>query len=227
MSENRPSARIRRPAHRPTNRLRKSDRARRAIIDSAVKFLWTRPFRGMTVADLMARTRLSRPAFYQYFSDLHDLIEVLLREVESIMHQTANPWLSGEGEPIAALRESQKGVVQVCLDHGPIFRAVSEAAPLDERLERAWSAFTKRWDDVVEARIKSQQRDGLISKSLNARRIANALNHMDTTLLIAEFGRRPQGDPKAVLDTLHHIWTAALYGGQRAARMPRKSPRKS
>jgi hypothetical protein len=69
----------------------------------------------------------------------------------------------------------------------------------------------KRWDDLVEARIKVQQRQGLIAKSLNARRIANALNSLDTALLIAEFGRRPQGNPKAVLDTLHHVWVATLY----------------
>ncbi len=159
----------------------------------------------------MSETPLSRPAFYQYFTDMHELVESLLSEVGAVMHQTANPWINGEGEPITALRKSLKGVVQTCVDHGPVFRAVAEAAPLDERLEQAWSAFMGRWDDQVEARIKSQQKDGLISKSLNARRIATALNSLDATLLIAQFGRRPQGNPKTVLDTLHHVWVATLY----------------
>ena len=181
-------------------------------MDSAVRFLWEHNFRDLTIAELMETTPLSRSAFYQYFKDLHELIETLLRDVEAIMHQTAHPWINGEGEPIAAMRESQVGVIQTCVDHGPIFRAVAEAAPLDERLERTWSAFTGAWDDAVEARIKVQQREGLISKSLHARRIANALNTHDTALLIAEFGRRPQGNPKAVLETMHHIWVATLYG---------------
>ena len=180
-------------------------------MDSAVRFLWMHNFRDLTIGELMGDTPLSRPAFYQYFKDLHELIESLLSEVEAVMHQTANPWINGEGEPIAALRKSLKGVVQTCVDHGPIFRAISEAAPLDQRLEQAWSVFMGRWDDQVEARIKSQQQEGLISKSLNARRIANALNSMDATLLIEQFGRRPQGDPKAVLETLHHIWVSTLY----------------
>lgn len=182
-------------------------------MDSAVRFLWEHNFRDLTIGELMGDTPLSRPAFYQYFKDLHELIESLLSEVEAVMHQTADPWITGEGEPIAALRKSLKGVVQTCVDHGPIFRAISEAAPLDQRLEQAWSVFMGRWDDQVEARIKSQQQEGLISKSLNARRIANALNSLDATLLIEEFGRRPQGDPKAVLETLHHIWVSTLYGG--------------
>jgi AcrR family transcriptional regulator len=187
-------------------------------MDSAIRVVWKRPFRDLTIAELMAGTTLSRPAFYQYFADLHDLIESLLREVEIAMHRTANPWISGEGEPIAALRESLGGVVQTCFDHGPIIRAVFEAAPLDERLERAWSAFMGRWDAAVEARIKAHQRNGLIPR-LDAPRIANALNRLDASVLIAEFGRRPRGDPKAVLETLHRIWVGALYG-----RAPKRVP---
>ncbi|MHC4909412.1 MAG: hypothetical protein ACYTF9_06810, partial [Planctomycetota bacterium] len=136
--------------------------------------------------------------------------ESLLRDVEIIMHQTANPWITGEGEPIAALRKSLGGVVRTCVEHGPIIRAVVEAAPLDKRLERAWAAFVRRWDDAVEARIKAQQRAGLIPR-MDARRVAHALNALDAAVLIAEFGRRPQGDPRAALNTLHRIWVGTLY----------------
>jgi AcrR family transcriptional regulator len=197
---------------RKRSRRHSPEEARREIIDSAVRFLWEHNFRDLTIGELMGETPLSRTAFYQYFADMHELIESLLRDAAAVMHQTANPWFSGEGEPIAALRVSLKGVVQTCVDHGPIFRAVSEAAPLDERLEQTWSEFMGTWDDQVEARIKAQQKEGLIIKSLDARRIANALNALDATLLIAEFGHRPQGDPKAVLDTLHHVWLTTLYG---------------
>jgi AcrR family transcriptional regulator len=159
----------------------------------------------------MAGTPLSRPAFYQYFTDVHDLIISLLREIESIMHQTASPWISGEGEPIAALRESNRGVVETCVKHGPIIRAIVEAVPLDERLEQAWTSFMERWDDVVEARIVAQQREGLIPP-LDARRIANALNSLDVNLVVAAFGRHPQGDLEEVLETMHRVWSSTLYG---------------
>jgi hypothetical protein len=77
----------------------------------------------------------------------------------------------------------------------------------------------KRWDDSVEARIKVQQREGLIAKTLDARRTANALNALDAAVLISEFGRRPQGDPDAVLEAIHNIWVGALYG-----RSPKRLP---
>ena len=196
-------------------------------MDSALRLLWKRPFRDITVADLMAGTSLSRPAFYQYFTHLHELIELFLRDVEIALQQTANPWISGEGEPIAALRESLAGVIQTCVEHGPILRAVSEAAPLDKRLEKVWAAFFRRWDEAVEARIKAQQREGLIPR-LDARRIAHALNALDAAVLIAEFGHRPQGDPRAALRTLHRIWVCTLYSqppGELATERPCRKTR--
>jgi TetR/AcrR family transcriptional regulator, ethionamide resistance regulator len=199
------------PGTPPRSSRHTAEEARREIADSAVRFLWGHPFRDLTIAELMAGTALSRPAFYQYYHDLHDLLESLLREIEAVMRQAANPWILGEGEPIAALRTSLAGVVQTCVDHGPIFRAVAEAAPLDARLEAAWSAFMGRWDDAVSARIAAHQAAGLV-RALDARRMANALNALDAAVLFAEFGTPPQGDPEAVLDTLHAIWVGALYG---------------
>lgn len=195
---------LRAPRHTP-------DQARQEIVESAIRFLWRRAFRDLTVMELMAGTTLSRPAFYQYYTDLHDLMESLLREVEVVMHRTANPWIVGEGEPIAALRTSLRGVVETTRDHGPILRAVFEAATHDARLEAAWSAFMRRWDDAISARIVAQQETGLI-RPLDARRVANALNALDAAVVIAEFGRHPQGDVEAVLETLHAIWVGALYG---------------
>jgi len=79
--------------------------ARREIVRSAISFLWEHPFRDLRIGELMAGTTLSRPAFYQYFTDLHHLIEALLDEVETVMHETANPWIGRDSEPVSALRE--------------------------------------------------------------------------------------------------------------------------
>ena len=55
---------------------RKSERTRQAILDAALNFLWTHPFRELTVGELMSLAGTSRSAFYQYFEDLHELMEV-------------------------------------------------------------------------------------------------------------------------------------------------------
>ena len=64
-------------------------------MDSAVRFLWEHNFRDLTIGELMADTPLSRPAFYQYFKDLHERIESLLSEVEAVMHRTKHYRFTG------------------------------------------------------------------------------------------------------------------------------------
>ena len=54
----------------PSGKIGKSERTRAAILNAAVDFLWTHPFREMTINSLMAPTGVGRSAFYQYFKDL-------------------------------------------------------------------------------------------------------------------------------------------------------------
>jgi AcrR family transcriptional regulator len=218
MSVDSPKSQAGWPEGRKRSHRHAPDEARREILDSAARFLRKRDFRDLTVAKVMAGTTLSRPAFYQYFKDVHDLIVSLLHDIEAVMHETASPWINGEGEPLAALRKSNWGIVETCIEHGPIIRAIVEAAPLDERLEQAWTSFMERWDDAAEARIVAHQRDGLIPP-LDSRRIAKALNSLDVNLVVAAFGRHPQDDPEEVLETMHRVWSSTLYG-----RLPRSLP---
>ena len=189
---------------------RKSDRTRAAILDGALEFLWTRPFREMTVAELMSITGVSRSAFYQYFNDLHELMETLLRGVAEGVFAAANPWFNGEGDAIALLQESLTGLVEVCYEHGPILRAVAEASTTDERLEHAWAAFLAEFDDAVSKQIEQHQALGLISK-FDARPVAIALNRLDTSLLIHAFGCHPRSNPEPVRDAITRIWMSTLY----------------
>jgi AcrR family transcriptional regulator len=192
-------------------RIGKSDRTRAAIVDGALEFLWSRPFREMTVRSLMASTGVSRSAFYQYFKDVHDLMETLLHEVEAGILEVAAPWFTGEGDPVEQLREALSGLVRVCYQQGPIIRAVADAAPTDARLEKSWTGLLSRFDDVVAARIEADQQSGLIPE-FDARPVAVALNRLDAFTLIHAFGRRPRSQPEPVLESITRIWVSTLYG---------------
>jgi AcrR family transcriptional regulator len=197
------------PRNRPA--LRKSERTRQAILDAALKFLWTHPFRELTVGELTSLAGTSRSAFYQYFEDLHDLMEALLRGMQEDIFGVAAPWLQGEGDPIALLEETVEGLVRVCYQQGPIVRAVSDAAPMDGRLEKAWADFLKDFDDAATQRIEQHQAAGLITP-FAARPVAIALNRMDAYLMIHHFGRRPRGNRESVRDAILRVWISTLYG---------------
>ena len=190
---------------------RKSERTRQAILDAALEFLWTHPFRDLTVADLTSRVGASRSVFYQYFADRHDLMDVLLSEMRDDILDAAKPWFEGDGDPASLLRESLSGLVKICYQRGPILRAVADASASDETLEKNWAKFLARFDDAVAARIAQHQAAGLIP-SFATRPVAVALNRLDASLLIEEFGRRPRGNQEQVLEALVRIWISTLYG---------------
>ena len=198
----------------PISRIGKSERTRAAILDAALEFIWSHPFRDLTVNVLMAPTGLSRSAFYQYFNDQHDLMETLLGMLKDEVFAVTGPWFEGGGDPIALLNESLAGLVDVCYRLGPILRATTDAATTDERLENAWAQFVKQFDDAVTTRIEADQAQGLIS-DFDARPVAIALNRMDAYTLIQTFGKRPRSKPEPVREALTRIWISTLYGSER------------
>mgnify|MGYP001608825543 FL=1 len=196
-----------------TLKIEKSDRTRAAILNAALEFVWSHPFRDLTVNALMTPTGMSRSAFYQYFKDLHDLMETLLEMLRDEVFAATGSWFQGTGDPIALLNESLAGLVDVCYRLGPILRATDDAAATDERFEKAWNNFKKQFDDAVTARIEADQEQGLIPK-FNARPVAIALNRLNAYTLIEAFGQKPRRKPKPVREALERIWISTLYGSK-------------
>ncbi|TWT68723.1 TetR/AcrR family transcriptional regulator [Crateriforma conspicua] len=194
-------------AQRP---LTKAERTRVEILEAAVEFLWTHRFRDLTIAKLMNNTSAGRSAFYQYFGDLYELAETLLRGLEADIFGVARPWLEGDGDPVVLLETSLSGLVDVTYDRGPILKAVSDASRSDDRLEKEWNRFLAHFDDAVTERIEQHQRDGLIVP-FEARPIAMALNRMDASLLIQAFGSRPRSQPEPIRKAIIRIWQSTLY----------------
>lgn len=190
---------------------RKSERTRQAILDSAEKFLWSHPFRDLTVSQVTMLAGTGRSAFYQYFSDLYDLMETLLNITREGIFDAAGPWLEEDSEPILRLQETLSGLVAICYRHGPILRAIADAAVADERLEEVWVGFVKDFEDAITKRIEQQQALGLIPQ-FAARPVAASLNRLNAAMMIARFGRRPRGNPQEVREALVRIWISTLYG---------------
>src|SRR5918993_1576532 len=77
-------------------RRRRPEEAERAILAAARSFLEERPFREMTVEGVMARTGLSRPAFYAYFRDRYDVVTRLLEGIGGLLFAVDWRWFSGD-----------------------------------------------------------------------------------------------------------------------------------
>jgi AcrR family transcriptional regulator len=197
----------------PSRKIGKSERTRAAILNSAVDFLWTHPFRDLTVGSLMSGTDVGRSSFYQHFQDLHELMEILLDMLRDETLSVTGAWFEGVGDPVVLLKESLGGLVEVCYHRGPILRAIADAAATDKRLENAWNEFKRQFDDAVSSRIEADQRQGLIAE-FAARPVAIALNRLDAYTLIDAFGQRPRSKREPVKEALTRIWIPTLYGSE-------------
>jgi AcrR family transcriptional regulator len=153
----------------------------------------------------------SRSAFYRYYEDLPAMMEHLLSELKEKVLAGTTPWFTGEGDPILQLEKSLENLVRICYQYGPILRAVTDAAPANERLEKAWAVFVEDFDNAVTQRIEHQQAAGLI-KPFDAPPVAIALNRMNAELMRHHFGRRPRSNQKSVRDAILRVWVATLYG---------------
>jgi AcrR family transcriptional regulator len=181
--------------------------AEREILESAERFLRKRPLRELTIDEVMAGTGLSRPAFYVYFRDRHDLVLRLIGEIGGELFEMADRWLKG-----GDMRAAVDGVVAVYSRHGPVLRAISDAAVDDPDVEQAYHGLVQRFIDATADHIRTEQRNGR-AEGMTARRTAAALVWMNERYLSMCLGggNTKQLRPREVADTLHQIWTRTLY----------------
>jgi AcrR family transcriptional regulator len=197
----------------PTTRIQKSEQTRTVILNAALDFLWSRPFREMTVNELMASTTISRPAFYQYFNDIHCVMESLLEKLQEETLIVDEPWLMGVGDPVDLLRETLSGLVDYFYERGPFLRAFTDAATTDARIEEAWLGFLSSFDDAGTAVIEADQKQGLIP-AFDAYPVMFALNRLNAYTLIHAFGQHPRKQKDPVLEALERTWISTIYGSE-------------
>src|SRR3954470_5752555 len=128
------------PARR---RRRTPEVAEGEIIAAAESLLRERPFRELTVDEVMRRTDLSRPSFYVYFSDRHQLVLKVVEHLGGELFTMSDRWVRGTGEPLVLAREALEGIVEVFAQHGPVMRALADAATDDKDVEAAYSAVIR------------------------------------------------------------------------------------
>src|SRR5215211_3945109 len=103
-------------------RRRTPEVAEREIVAAAEELLRERPFRELTVDEVMRRTDLSRPSFYVYFRDRHHLVLRVVEHLGTELWTMSERWFAGEGDGPALTRDATEGLVSVFAEHGPVLR---------------------------------------------------------------------------------------------------------
>jgi TetR/AcrR family transcriptional regulator, ethionamide resistance regulator len=216
---------------RAPRRRRRPEEAERAILLATRSFLEKRPFRELTVERVMARTGLSRPAFYAYFRDRYDLVARLLEGIGGLLFAVDRRWLMGVEDRreearevlVDALRRGSETFVR----YGPVLRAIADAASQDPRVEEVYRfGLIESLVVAVAERVTRDVERGISPSGLDPEETARALVFMTERYLLDAFGR-PESRPSpektaAVIGALEAVWVRTLYGPE--ARGP-ASPR--
>jgi hypothetical protein len=120
-------------------------------------------------------------------------------------------WTQGAGEPLVLAREALEGIVAVFAEHGPVMRALTDAATDDRVVEAAYSEVIQGFIDVVGGHIASEISAGRILP-LNPEPTATALVFMTERYLMLSLGREAMTPTEVVLETLWTIWGRVLHG---------------
>jgi AcrR family transcriptional regulator len=195
-------------ARRPRHDRKETERE---ILEAAETLLRERPFREVTIPEVMRTAGLKRPAFYAHFRDRGDLMLRVVAHIGALLFEMANRWLEGD-EPLSDIPAAVEGVADVYVVHGPVLRALADAAPSDAAVEEAYRGLVQAFIDATSEHIVADQAAGRIRSSIEADAIARALVWGNERYLSESLGRRPQADPRAVAAVLSEIWLATLYG---------------
>jgi AcrR family transcriptional regulator len=185
--------------------------AEREIIAAAESFLREHPFRELTVDEVMRRTDLSRPSFYVYFRDRHQLVLRVVGQIRSELFAMSERWYRGEGEGRQLARDAAEGIVAVFAEHGRVLRALGDAAADDLEVEAAYEALVESFVVATARHIEAEIAAGRILP-LDPGETAKALVWMMERYLSLSLGRQPTTPPDIVVETLATIWGRVLYG---------------
>ncbi|HZA90496.1 MAG TPA: TetR/AcrR family transcriptional regulator [Solirubrobacterales bacterium] len=203
------AARRRRRVHR--------EQARARILAAAEEFLRTRPFRELTVEELMKAAGLPRTVFYRHFADLHEMVLRLLQKIVSELSEFAREWAASVGQFSDLGRANFERVVDFFARNGPLIRAVADAAAGDEELERVYGGFIDGFDELTGRALERLVDEGRIA-ALDVPQTARALTLLNERYLLDAFGREPMTDRERVSEALWTIWRRTVFypaGGDR------------
>lgn len=196
---------------RSSSRRRRAE-VRRDVLSKALALAEERPFRDITVDEIARAAGLSRSAFYTHFHDKHELLLAAVQEVADELYEMSDRWWSGEGPPGERVRRALEGVVSVYAAHARLLRLATEVSTYDEEVREFWLGVIGRFIEDATEHISSEQDDGLIPRTLEARATAEGLVWMAERCCYVYLAR---GDrrPEQLVAALVPVWTAALYPG--------------
>jgi AcrR family transcriptional regulator len=186
------------------------EKSRQRIVEATAELVRERSYATLTVDEIMGRAGIGRTIFYRHFDDLGDLVVRAGREaIEELFEaQRALAQTRVDYGP-ENVRDALEAAAAVYYRHGPVLRAVAEAAADDERVAAGQAEVRRRFDELVIPILRdvaAEAREPVADVAETAR----ALNLLNENYLLDSFGRGPRVSIETAVQTLTEIWVAVM-----------------
>jgi AcrR family transcriptional regulator len=183
---------------------------RERIVAAAAELVRRRPYGDLSVDEVMREAGIGRTIFYRHFDDLGDLLIRASREAIDGLYDAQRALAQARPDELPdAVRPALAAAVEVYQRHGPLLRALAEAAAGDEQIAQGHAAMRRRFDDLAEESLRrfADLTDGPLG---DVAETARALNRMNESYLLDAFGRESRVPPETAVQTLSGIWDRVI-----------------
>jgi AcrR family transcriptional regulator len=154
------------------------DVTRDKILDAAFGEIHRRGFQAASIANILAKTGLTKGALYHHFPAKQDLGLAVIDEVirEGLDAMVFAP-LRETADPVATLcevirRKAEKATAESVALGCPLNNLMQEMSPLEPEFKRQLMAILKAWQNVVTEALQRGQKQGRVRKDVDCRAAA-------------------------------------------------------
>ena len=181
--------------------------SRERIVAAATELVRTRSYAELSVDLVMSEAGLGRTIFYRHFDDLADLLLRVGREAIDELYAAQRSLTAASP---ADIRGAMEAAVGVYARHGPLLRAVAEAAAGDREIAADYEQMRTRFDDFAEQSLRGMTSTGGTAPA-DLAQTARALNLLNENYLLDAFGREARVSQETAVQTLTEIWESVVH----------------
>jgi TetR/AcrR family transcriptional regulator, transcriptional repressor for nem operon len=153
-------------------------KTRRHILETAFGEIYQRGFQGVSVNEIVAKTSVTKGAFFHYFPTKNDLGYAVVDEI--IKELTLERWikpLTAYKNPIQGILERLRKIIESSSEEElglgcPLNNLIQEMSSVDPVFREKLNAVMELWISEIEKYLKKAQADGYLKKEVNPRQVA-------------------------------------------------------
>jgi AcrR family transcriptional regulator len=151
---------------------KKAQATRLNILHKAFELIYQQGYQATSIDDIIAKTQVTKGAFFYHFKNKDDMGLAMIREVLSPgMHMAMVEPLVQGNDPVRDIYDMMKALLfspAMQARFGcPAVNLVDEMSPVNTEFNEALAELVVNWRNAIEANLKKGKANGSISRDVN------------------------------------------------------------